>query len=107
MIVIISTMKIPLYIANKIIDAINILASWQMRLALIIALIIGLILISSFSKQWAALMKKWKENRQKMKTMEEVKNLKLQGKAQAKTQEILAESLTDDFEQQRPPNEEL
>lgn len=91
-IVIISAMRIPLTLSNKIIDAINLLTSWPIRLALIIALIIGLILISTFSKQCESLVKKWKENRKKMKIAMEIAELKAQGKTQAEIQKIIMDS---------------
>ena len=90
--VIASILKIPLYLANKIISLIGILTSWWMQAIAIAALIVGLILISMFSKQWAAMIKKIKENRKKMKIEMEVEMLKAQGKSQAEIQKIITDT---------------
>jgi len=94
-IVIVSNLKIPLSIATWIVNAISLLTSWWMQLILIAVIILALILISVFSKQWSELVSRIKENRKKMKEEMRLTNAEIKAEASYRTTKAIGNAFRD------------
>lgn len=92
MVTIMSVMKLPIIFANYLIYLISTLTGFWMQLIAVVLIITLAILASIFSKEFEALMKKWKENRKKMKIESEIEELKAQGKSQAEIQKMITDT---------------
>jgi hypothetical protein len=95
LIVIMSTLKITLTIANWIINTISLLTSWWMQLIVAIAVIIGLVVLSTFSKEWTILVKAWKESKEKSQQKEDI----AEAKQEAETANQTTKTITEAFDE--------
>jgi len=98
MIIIASIAKVPLMLANLIIKLVSGLTSWWIQTIAIVAIILCLILASIFSKQWETLVKKWKENRKKMKQEIDIEMAKIKSNAAYETTKNLGDALGSAFD---------
>ena len=89
MVIIVSVLGIPKWIAGKLISAIGLLGTWWVQLIAIVLLIILLILISVFRKQWEQIRNSWMDRREKMKMLDELAELKLKGRSTAAMEKAL------------------
>jgi hypothetical protein len=81
------------FVAQWIINILSMLSSWWMQLITLVILFILLLFVSAYSKEFKAIMKKWKEERKKAMDEEELQLMKIRQKHSEEFQKNLEKSL--------------
>jgi hypothetical protein len=80
-------------LSTKIINALGMLTSWWMQLIGVILIWVLIVFASFYSKQFEAIMKKWKENRKKMKEEMRLREIEFKQKLEETANKPVREAL--------------